>query len=381
LGHLVGDELLKLIAERLTSIMRTSDTVARLSGDEFAILIEGVSSREDMAPLAEKILRAIEQPVEVAGQTLCVSASIGIAIAPLDDVSADFLIRDADTAMYEAKRQGRAAYCFFNSEMTQRVAEGLKFEQEVRQAVENEEFRYHFQPILDSGNGRLLCYEALLRWEHPHRGTLAPDHFLTILNDTGLITTLFGPLFEQVIHFQKEQAEVGNKVSISINISAKLLNDPIFCRNLLESLISGKMSARSLILEVTEDTLTQELAEADQFLQQAKLLGVRVALDDFGTGQASLSHLRQFPFDFLKIDREFIHGVVADGNDAKVVQAMVQLAHAFNIEVIAEGVENENQLAFLQQQGCDYIQGYLVGSPGYKPQAPEISQALLLFET
>jgi diguanylate cyclase (GGDEF)-like protein len=381
LGHLVGDELLKLIAERLTSIVRTSDTVARLSGDEFAILIEGVNSREDMSPLAEKILRAIEQPVEVAGQTLCVSASIGIAMAPLDDVSADFLIRDADTAMYEAKRHGRAGYRIFSSEMTERVAEGLKFEQEVRQAAEDEQFCYHFQPILRSDSGRLLCYEALLRWVHPQRGILVPDQFLTILNDTGLITTLFGSLFEQAIRFQKEQGAGDDRVAISINLSAKLLNDPIFCRNLLESLVSGKMSPRSLILEITEDTLTQELAEADQFLQQAKLLGVRVALDDFGTGQASLGHLRQFPFDLLKIDREFIHSVVEDPNDASVVQAMIQLAHAFNIEVIAEGVENENQLAFLQQQGCDYIQGYLIGSPDHKPQLPEISQAALLFET
>jgi diguanylate cyclase (GGDEF)-like protein len=381
LGHLAGDELLKLIAERLTSIVRTSDTVARLSGDEFAILIEGVNSREDMSPLAEKVLRAIEQPVEVAGQTLCVSASIGIALAPLDDISADLLIRDADTAMYEAKRRGRAAYRFFNSEMTERVAEELKFEQEVRQAVEDKQFCYHFQPILASGSGRLYCYEALLRWEHPQRGVLGPDQFLAILNDTGLITTLFGGLFEQAIRFQKDHDEGGGQVSISINISAKLLNDPIFCRNLLESLVKGKMSPRSLILEITEDTLTQELAEADQFLQQAKLLGVRVALDDFGTGQASLGHLRQFPFDLLKIDREFIHSVVEDRNDASVVQAMIQLAHAFHIDVIAEGVENENQLAFLQRQGCDYIQGYLVGSPDYKPQPPELSLAALLFET
>jgi diguanylate cyclase (GGDEF)-like protein len=382
LGHLAGDELLKLIAERLTSLVRSSDTVARLSGDEFAILIEGVNSREDMVPLAEKILRAIEQPVQVAGQTLCVSASIGIALAPFDDVSADYLIRDADTAMYEAKRHGRAAYRFFSSEMTERVAEGLKFENEVRQAVEEGQFHYHFQPILESENGGLFCYEALLRWQHPQHGIITPEHFLSVLNDTGLITTLFAPLMEQIIQFEKnEQQEEIDKVSISVNLSAKLLNDPIFCRNLLETLIAGKISPRSLILEITEDTLTQELAEADQFLQQAKSLGVRVALDDFGTGQASLSHLRQFPFDLLKIDREFIRSVVSDGNDASLVRAMIELAHAFNIDVIAEGVENESQLAFLQQQGCDYIQGYLVGTPRHELQTSEMLQAGLLFET
>ncbi|MEW8506776.1 MAG: EAL domain-containing protein [Candidatus Thiodiazotropha sp.] len=381
LGHLVGDELLKLIAERLISLVRSSDTVARLSGDEFAILVEGISSREDMVPLAEKILRAIEQPVVVAGHELRVSASIGIAMAPLDDVSADYLIRDADTAMYEAKRQGRAAYRFFNNEMTARAAEGLQRENEVRLAVEAGQFGYHFQPILESINGELFCYEALLRWQHPQRGTLTPEHFLSVLNDTGLISTLFHPLLQQALQFQKEHRCGAEDVSISFNLSARLLNDPIFCRNLLESLVASKISPRSLILEITEDILTQELAEADRFLQQAKALGVRIALDDFGTGQASLGHLRQFPFDLLKIDKEFVHNVVLDSNDASLVRAMIQLAHAFNIEVIAEGVEHEGQLAFLQQQGCDYIQGYLVGSPRYNRHSPEELQTALLFET
>ncbi|MEW8318527.1 MAG: EAL domain-containing protein [Candidatus Thiodiazotropha sp.] len=381
LGHLVGDELLKLIAERLTSLVRSADTVARLSGDEFAILVEGISSRKDMVPLAEKILRAIEQPVEVAGQELRVSASIGIAMAPLDDVSADFLIRDADTAMYEAKRQGRAAYRFFNNEMTARAAEGLQRENEVRLAVEAGQFSYHFQPILESNNGELFCYEALLRWHHPQRGILTPDQFLPVLNDTGLITTLFDPLLEQAIRFQQEHSCGAEDVAISFNLSARLLNDPVFCRNLLESLVANKISPYSLILEITEDILTQELAEADLFLHQAKSLGIRVALDDFGTGQASLGHLRQFPFDLLKIDKEFVHNVALDSNDASLVRAMIQLAHAFNIQVIAEGVENEGQLAFLQQQGCDYIQGYLVGSPRHKPHTAEVLQAALLFET
>jgi diguanylate cyclase (GGDEF)-like protein len=381
LGHLIGDELLKLIAERLTSLVRSSDTVARLSGDEFAILVEGISSREDMVPLAEKILRAIEQPVVVSGNDLRVSASIGIAMAPFDDVSADFLIRDADTAMYEAKRQGRAAYRFFNNEMTLRAAEGLQRENEVRLAVEAGHFNYHFQPILESGSGNLFCYEALLRWQHPHRGTLTPDQFLPVLNDTGLIITLFDPLLEQAIRFQRERGGEGKTVAISINLSARLLNNHQFCRNLLQGLVAGRMSPGNLILEITEDVFTQELAEADRFLQQAKSLGVRIALDDFGTGQASLSHLRQFPFDLLKIDREFIRGVVLDSNDASLVRAMIQLAHAFNIKVIAEGVEQENQLSYLEQQGCDYIQGYLVGYPKPGQETSEVSRTAVLSES
>ncbi|MEL0587349.1 MAG: EAL domain-containing protein [Candidatus Thiodiazotropha sp. (ex. Lucinoma kazani)] len=170
-------------------------------------------------------------------------------------------------------------------------------------------------------------------------------------------------------------------MAISINLSARLLNDPVFCGNLLQNLVSGKISPGSLILEITEDILTQELAEADQFLQQSKALGARIALDDFGTGQASLSHLRQFPFDLLKIDMDFIRNVDVDANDASLVQAMVQLAHAFNINVVAEGVENEAQLAFLQHQGCDYIQGFLVGFPQHDRQPIETVQHILLFQT
>ncbi|MCU7936804.1 MAG: EAL domain-containing protein [Candidatus Thiodiazotropha sp. (ex Dulcina madagascariensis)] len=381
LGHLVGDELLKLIAERLTALMRSSDTVARLSGDEFAILIEGVTSREAMVPLAEKILHAVEQPAVVAGHELRVSTSIGIAMAPQDDVSVEYLLRDADAAMYEAKRHGRSAYCFFSGEMTSRATEGLQRENEIRHAVEAGEFTFHFQPIVDAQTGALFCFEALLRWQHPERGILSPDTFLSVLDETGQITTLFEPMLRHAIAFQREQSRLRQeRVAISINLSARPLNDPAFCRGLLQSLVSGEISPGSLILEITEDILTQELAEADIFLQQAKSLGARIALDDFGTGQASLSHLRQFPFDLLKIDRDFIRNVNADANDASLVQAMVQLAHAFRIKVVAEGVESEDQLAFLQQQDCDYIQGYLVGFPQHAEAPVEPAQHISLFQ-
>ncbi|MBW9271513.1 MAG: EAL domain-containing protein [Candidatus Thiodiazotropha sp. (ex. Lucinisca nassula)] len=382
LGHLVGDELLKVVAERLTSLMRSSDTVARLSGDEFAILIEGINSRDDMEPLAVKILSAIKQPINIADNELRVSASIGIAIAPHDDISVEHLLRDADTAMYEAKRQGRSAYRFFSGEMTKRASDSLILENEIRQAVESEQFIYHFQPIVESRTGRLFCFEALLRWDHPDRGLLDPDVFLDVLDETGLINTLFEPMLAHAIAFQQQQSKQRKEtVAVSINLSARLLNDPAFCRGLLESLVSGEVPLGSLILEITEDTLTQELAEADVFLQQAKALGARIALDDFGTGQASLSHLRQFPFDILKIDRDFVKNVNVDNYDASLVIAMIQLAHAFQIDVVAEGVESQAQLAFLQQQGCDYIQGYLIGIPQHAEEPLESISEIPLFQT
>jgi diguanylate cyclase (GGDEF)-like protein len=382
LGHLVGDELLKVIAGRLTDLMRSSDTVARLSGDEFAILIEGINCREDMEPLADKILYVIKKPITIAGNELRISASVGIAIAPHDDISVEHLLRDADTAMYEAKRQGRSAYRFFSEEMTVRASESLMLENEIRHAVEARQFIYHFQPIVDAETGQLFCFEALLRWEHPDRGLLDPEVFLSVLDETGLINNLFGPMLVHAIAFQQEQCRERNeKVAISINLSARLLNDPAFCRGLLESLVSGEIPFGSLILEITEDTLTQELAEADVFLQQAKALGARIALDDFGTGQASLGHLRQFPFDLLKIDRDFVKSVELDNYDASLVKAMIQLAHAFEVKVVAEGVESEAQLAFLQEQGCDYIQGYLVGLPQHAERPVESIGHILLFQT
>ncbi|MCG7934707.1 MAG: EAL domain-containing protein [Candidatus Thiodiazotropha taylori] len=382
LGHLVGDELLKVIAERLTSLMRSSDTVARLSGDEFAILIEGINSREDLEPLAVKILNAIKQPINIADNELRVSASIGIAVAPHDDISVEHLLRDADTAMYEAKRQGRSAYRFFSGEMTKRASDSLMLENEIRQAVESEQFIYHFQPIVETRTGRLFCFEALLRWDHPERGLLDPEVFLDVLDETGLINTLFEPMLAHAIAFQQQQSkERKETVAVSINLSARLLNDPAFCRGLLESLVSGEVPLGSLILEITEDTLTQELAEADVFLQQAKALGARIALDDFGTGQASLSHLRQFPFDILKIDRDFVKNVNVDNYDASLVIAMIQLAHAFQIDVVAEGVESQAQLAFLQQQGCDYIQGYLIGIPQHAEEPLMSINEIPLFQT
>ncbi|MES9854350.1 MAG: EAL domain-containing protein [Candidatus Thiodiazotropha sp. L084R] len=382
LGHLVGDELLKVIAERLTALMRSSDTVARLSGDEFAILIEGINSREDMEPLADKILKAIKAPITIAKNELRVSASIGIAIAPHDDVSVEHLLRDADTAMYEAKREGRSAYRFFSGDMTTRASESLMLENDIRNAVDSGQFIYHFQPIVETQTGRLFCFEALLRWEHPDRGLLDPDVFLTVLDETGLINSLFEPMLAHAIAFQREQSQLRDEtVAISINLSARLLNDPTFCRGLLESLVNGEIPVGSLILEITEDTLTQELAEADVFLQQAKALGARVALDDFGTGQASLSHLRQFPFDLLKIDRDFIKNVNADNYDASLVTAMIQLAHAFRIDVIAEGVESESQLGFLQEHDCDFIQGYLVGFPQHAEKPVESIGHIPLFQT
>lgn len=364
LGHLVGDELLKIVAERLRSLVRTSDTVARLGGDEFAILVERLEDRDDILPLAEKALSELKKPIQIAEQTLLISASIGIAMAPLDDNVAEHLISDADTAMYEAKRQGRSTYRFYTGDMARRVSQNISLENEIRQSIELNQFGYHFQAIVNGDDGKLIGCEALMRWQHPEKGLLSPDVFLDTLDSSGLISQVMTELLDQAVaHQAKLRRKIGRPISISVNLSVRLLNDPTFCRSLLKRLLEGQFADGGLVLEITEDILTQELAEADVFLQQVKTLGGRIALDDFGTGQASLSHLRMFPFDLLKIDRGFIHSADADPNYASLVEAIVNLSHAFSMPVVAEGVETAKQMNLVKKLGCDYMQGHLVGMP------------------
>ena len=255
--------------------------------------------------------------------------------------------------------------------MTHRATESLNLENEVRQGVEAGEFVFHFQPVVRLQDGELNCCEALLRWRHPHKGLLAPEAFLGVLDSTGLISSIMDGLLSQAEAHQRYLSErEGKTVAVSINLSGRLLNDPVFCRRMLERLIAGQFGGGGLVLEITEDILSQELAEARIFLQQVKTLGGRIALDDFGTGQASLSHLRQFPFDLLKIDRAFIHNVNTDPNHASLVLAIIQLAHAFDMPVVAEGVETQAQKEYIQELGCDYIQGHLVGMPKESGQMP-----------
>jgi diguanylate cyclase (GGDEF)-like protein len=364
LGHLVGDELLKIVAGRLRRLVRASDTVARLGGDEFAILLEGLEERGAIQKLADKVLNELDKPIQIAEHRCMVSASIGIALAPLDDVLAEHLISDADSAMYEAKRQGGSMYRLFSGDMVQRTTQYQNLESEIRRSIELKHFVYHYQAIVSAVDNRLMGCEALLRWRHPDKGLLGPDVFLDTLDASGLISQLIDDLLEQVIAHQAEfRRRTGQTISVAINLSVRLLNDPSFCRRLLKRLLDGRFADGGLVLEITEDILSKELSEAEVFLQQVKTLGGRVALDDFGTGQASLSHLRLFPFDLLKIDRDFIHSADADPNYASLIEAIVDLSHAFSMPVVAEGVETPEQQACAKRLGCDYVQGHLRGRP------------------
>lgn len=357
-GHLVGDKLLVDVAHRLRSVFRSEDLVARLSGDEFAVLIQSLGHHQEVSGLAQKVIDALALPFEIDGITFHTSASVGVSIAPQDGSTADRLIQHADTAMYHAKGSGRARYAQFELNMLERSATQLRLENELHIALREEQFRVFAQPIVDCRTGQLHSQECLIRWQHPDKGLLSPFVFLSTLEDMGLMRDITDWILDQL-----ESSHATQQQAYSVNLSALQLNDPGFLAHLQQRIHTGDICAENLIIEITEDTLSDDLDRITLQLADLQAIGVRVALDDFGTGQSSLSHLRAFPFDTVKIDREFIRDVIDDKQDATLVRAIIGLAHTLDMNVVAEGVETEEQLAFLRSEGCDLIQGYLFARP------------------
>ena len=357
-GHSAGDKVLVEISQRLLKVFRQADLVARLGGDEFAVLLENLHDRDEMSRLADKALSAIQRPYEFGGRIFYSGASMGIAVAPDDDTDPDRLIQQADAAMYAAKKDEGSSYRYVSDELTAGAAAQHALENELREAVREHKLELHFQPVLATDNGKVHCYESLLRWPHAEQGMLRPASFMNAMADIGLCSTISDWALDRI------QAERPTPDAVlSINLSARLLHDEAFAERLFDRIDRQRLVPGKLILEITEDTLETDLKRAAQVLYELKKRGVRIALDDFGTGQASLSHLRRFAFDYIKIDRSFIAGVGVDRNDEKLIQAIIRLAHAMDMAVVAEGVETESQREFLLTEGCDYIQGYLVGKP------------------
>ncbi len=373
LGHDIGDQLLQEAARRLGENTRASDTVARLGGDEFAIVVESVSSADQISTLAHKVREAFVRPFLLAGRELHLSTSIGIAVGPDDGTNVDTLVKNADIAMYHAKEGGRNRYEFFSADMSARVAAHLALEMELRWALERDEFRVHYQPIIDMQSGAVVSAEALLRWEHPQRGLLHPAEFLPILEETGLIEPVTRWVLQEVGRQRRicQQAGFG-QLKLAVNLSGTLFRRQVIFE-LVEPLLRGdEQGVIDLVVEVTEDTLIEDLQAARATLQNLKGLGIQIALDDFGTRQSSLSHLRRSPIDIVKIDGDFVRDVATDTADAELVAAIIAMARSLRIKVVAEGVETAAQLQFLTLHDCDAFQGYLVS----KPLAPE---ALLEF--
>ena len=373
LGHDVGDRLLQSVAERLLSSLRKADTIARLGGDEFAIVAEGADGVEQIARLAEKVVNEFARPFTVCGRGLHVSTSVGIALCPDDATDADALIRNADTAMYQAKAAGSNTFAFFSPEMALKVSSQLDLQMHMRRAFEQREFEVYFQPIADLPSGSIHACEALLRWTHPERGPVSPAEFVPVLDETGLIVPVTHWVLEEAITHARVCRETGlDAPAVSVNLSARMLHGNDFVDAVVRVLRDTGTQGSDLIVEITEDTLTQDFAAADKSLRALKAMGVRIALDDFGTGQSSLNHLRLAPIDIVKIDREFIRDIPADRHDCDLVTAIIAMAQSLKIRVVAEGVETDTQLAFLRRHRCDSVQGFLISRPAPATQLRDI---------
>lgn len=374
LGHPCGDKLLKLVADRLRQCTRPDDVVARLAGDEFAILQREATSTDAVAALASRIVASIGAPYEIEGQTVSVGVSIGLAIAPTHGREPDTLMKCADLAMYKAKNAGRGQFCFYDPELDREVQERRQLEADLRLAVELDQLELYYQPVIDMTSGLVTGYEALMRWHHPERGMVPPSVFIPIAEEHGLIVVMGEWAIRQAC---KQAVSLPDNTRIAINLSPVQLSSSTIRQTIMEALESTGLPGSRLVFEITETTLLQQSEHTMDMLRYLRQIGICIAMDDFGTGYASLSYLLSFPFDLVKIDRSFVAKLGVDGHDTDstaVVRAMIEIANALGMKTIAEGVETEEQLARLQELGCVEAQGFLFSKP--KP-ASEIASMVM----
>jgi diguanylate cyclase (GGDEF)-like protein/PAS domain S-box-containing protein len=369
LGHHVGDELLKAVATRVKACIKPTDLIARLGGDEFAVIQTAVADRDDVVEFVTRIHEAIRQPHQCLGHQLSTDASIGIALAPQDGTDLDQLIKNADLAMYGAKAEGRRTHRFFEPVMDARAKARLTMEQDLRQSMADGGFDIHYQPLLDLGSNEVTGCEALLRWRHPERGMVSPAEFIPLAEDIGLINELGDWVLQTACH---EAAAWPSHIRLAVNVSPIQLKSQTLALRIMGALAASGLAPDRLEIEITEAVLIHDDETALAILHQLRAIGVRIALDDFGTGFSSLSYLKRFPFDKIKIDRCFVSDIEVDGS-ADIVQAVVNIAASRNMTTTAEGVETEQQKRLLKKLGCTQMQGYLFSKP--KP-ASEVRRLL-----
>ncbi len=364
LGHPIGDKLLQSISARLTDCLRSSDTVSRQGGDEFVMLLPEIQRAEEAAVTAQRIIQAIAAPHSIDDHDLHITASIGISVYPDDGLDSAALIKNADTAMYHAKEHGRQSYEFFKPAMIIRGVARQSIEEGLRRALERQEFVVHYQPKVDLKTGAITGAEALLRWAHPSRGMVAPAEFIPVAEDCGLIVSIDNWVLRESCRQARAWLDLGLSLkTMAVNVSAMEFRDRHFGEVVLKALDDAGLHPRYLQLELTESILMRSADSTESILNALKATGVQVAIDDFGTGYSSLSYLTRFPIDTLKIDRSFVHQLAASEGDTSIVTAIISMGHSLHMRVVAEGVETQEDAAFLRAQNCDEAQGYYFSRP------------------
>jgi diguanylate cyclase (GGDEF)-like protein len=364
LGHGKGDLLLREVAIRLNGAIRRGDTVARLSGDEFALVLADMGHVDDAVRVAQKILDVFRQPFLVAGHELFVTASMGLTLYPFDDRGAQDLLRNADVAMYRAKESGKNNFQFYVAEMTAKATERLSLENDLRSALDRGELSLHYQPIADGKSGRVVGMEALLRWKHPVRGMISPAQFIPLAEETGFII----PIGEWVLRTACLQCRAWQKLGfpslhVAVNLSSRQFHQRDLPASIYNILQETGLNPLYLDLEITEGLVMQQAESSINTLRELKAMDMRISIDDFGTGYSSLSYLKRFPIDVLKIDQSFVRGIPGDADDAAIAGTIITMAHSLGLKVVAEGVETREQLNFMREHDCDAMQGYFLSKP------------------
>ncbi|MEM8672753.1 MAG: EAL domain-containing protein [Cyanobacteria bacterium P01_G01_bin.67] len=379
LGHLVGDRLLIAVSQLLQGCIRENDIVARLGGDEFVILLDGIQSLQDATSIGDRIQQKLRSPFELEGQSIFTSASMGIVFSSIEYSSADDLIRNADIAMYRAKDNGKGRYTVFDQTMYDETLRLVELENNLRLALERDEFIIHYQPIIALDNNSLVGFEALIRWQHPERGFISPVEFIPIAEDTGLILDigewLLKKACQQLQTWRQRFAFIPqiSSLKMSINLASQQLQEPDFINKLDQILLETGLNGNYLKLEITESALIEPEGNVQETLKQIRNRNIQLSIDDFGTGYSSLSYLRRFPIDNLKIDRSFIEQMNSDLENFEIVRLIITLAKTLGMDTISEGVETLQQLSQLKTLGCEFAQGYLFS----RPLAPKAVESML----
>ena len=364
LGHPIGDALLIAMAQRLQRCVRGSDTIARIGGDEFAVIQCDVAQPQDAARLAENLRRAVQEPFLIEEHEIATTITIGISLAPRDGDLPDDLIKNADLALYQAKTEGRGSQRFFRPEMNERAKRRLKLAGDLRRALERREFELHYQPKVDLASRRISGLEALLRWPHPEHGMVPPGEFIPVAEETGLILPVGTFVLKTACRQLRCWLDDGLvPVPVAVNLSAAQFARQDLVGSIQQLLEECRLEPRLLELEITESVLARSASQISTVLDRLRALGVSIALDDFGTGYSSLSYLHRFPIDRIKIDKSFISRICHDQNSRSIVEAILSLAHTLRLKTVAEGIETEEQMIWLVERGCDEVQGFYFEQP------------------